>query len=357
MADYDRIKELKQFDESRTGVKGLLDSGLNSIPLIFCHPPETLSDLKPSSADRYVSIPVVDLSGSDSDHRRAAVVEQVSRAARDFGFFQVVNHGIPLETLDRTIEALKAFHELPPEIRSRFYRREMGTGVSYLSNVDLFKSKAASWRDTLQVRLGPIQPEPGQVPEVCAGAVAEWDREVLRLGGLLLDFVGEGLGLPAGRFREMTCLEGRTLAGHYYPYCPEPDRTIGLATHADPGVLTVLIQDKVGGLQVNYGGVWVDVEPVPGALVVNIGDLLQIMSNDEYKSVEHRVSANSCQEPRVSIAVFLNPGDRKRMFGPLPELISLEKPAAYRQFKYPEFIQKFFSRELDGKPLRNYFRL
>ncbi|GMN38463.1 hypothetical protein TIFTF001_007696 [Ficus carica] len=357
MADYvDRLKDLKQFDDSKTGVKGLLDSGLTSLPRFFIHPPETLSDLKPSPAARHVSIPIVDLSATD-DHRHAAVVDEVSRAAREFGFFQVVNHRIPPEVLDRTIGAVKAFHELPPEIRSRFYRREMGTGVSYLSNVDLFRSKAASWRDTLQVRLGPTPPAPGQLPEVCAGAVAEWDQEVVMLGGVLLDLVGEGLGLPAGRFREMTCLEGRTFVGHYYPDCPEPDRTVGLATHADPGVLTVLLQDHVGGLQVKYGEVWVDVEPVPGALVVNIGDLLQIMSNDEYKSVEHRVSVNTGPEPRVSIAVFFNPSDRESLFGPLPELISPVKPAVYREFKYLEFMQKFFARELDGKSLKNYFRL
>lgn len=81
------------------------------------------------------------------------------------------------------------------------------------------------------------------------------------------------------------------------------------------------------------------------------------MSNDEYKSVEHRVVANSCQEPRVSAAVFLNPGKREELYGPLPELISPEKPALYRQFTFSEFMQRFFTKELDGKSLKNYFRI
>ena len=81
------------------------------------------------------------------------------------------------------------------------------------------------------------------------------------------------------------------------------------------------------------------------------------MSNDEYKSVEHRVLANSRREPRVSVAVFFNPSDRERMFGPLPELISPEKPAVYRHFTYVEFMKRFFTKELDGKSLRNYFKL
>jgi isopenicillin N synthase-like dioxygenase len=107
--------------------------------------------------------------------------------------------------------------------------------------------------------------------------VIEWDREIKRLGELLAGLLCEGLGVEANRLKEMTCLEGRVMVGHYYPYCPQPDLTLGLAYHTDPGVLTVVQQDHVGGLQVKYGGgVWLDVKPVPGALVINIGDLLQV---------------------------------------------------------------------------------
>lgn len=77
----------------------------------------------------------------------------------------------------------------------------------------------------------------------------------------------------------MTSLEGRVIVGNYYPFCPQPDLTVGLAYLTDPGVLTVVQQDHVGGLQVKYGGSWVDVKPIPGALVINVGDLLQVNSN------------------------------------------------------------------------------
>lgn len=152
----------------------------------------------------------------------------------------------------------------------------MGTGVSYLSNVDLYSSKAASWRDTLQVRLGPIPAVPEEVPEICRDEIVGWDGEILRLGEALMELVSEGLGLSAGRLKEMTCLGGRVMVGHYYPYCPQPDLTVGLTSHSDPGVLTLLLQDHMGGLQVKHGEGWVDVKPVPGALVINVGDLLQV---------------------------------------------------------------------------------
>ncbi|KAA8532511.1 hypothetical protein F0562_032673 [Nyssa sinensis] len=345
--DYDRMKEVKQFDDSKIGVKGLVDCGVTAIPRFFRHPsvprPKTLH-----AGDH--AIPLVDLSGP-----RSTVIEQIRRASSTLGFFQIVNHGVPQEALDRTIAAFKAFNEQPTEIKSKYYHREMGRGAALATNFDLFQSKAASWRDTLQIRLG--SPVYDYVPDICRAEVGEWDREVRRLGEDLMGMLSEGLGLGTDRLKELSCLDARVMASHYYPYCPEPDQTFGLTSHTDPGALTVLLQNEVIGLQVKYGDDWVYVKPVPGALVINIGDILQIMSNDAYKSVEHLVSANPFREPRVSIAIFFNPGIRENLYGPLPELLSPEKPALYRQFTFLDFIQRFFTKELDGKSLINYYKL
>ncbi|KAM1256290.1 hypothetical protein ACFX1Q_030433 [Malus domestica] len=110
-------------------------------------------------------------------HHRSSIVNQINQACRKFSFFQVTNHGIPLVALDRTISAIKAFHERPTEVKTRVYRRDTVTGVNYASNFDLYSSKAASWRDTLVVRLGPMPANPLEVPEICPDAVAEWDQE------------------------------------------------------------------------------------------------------------------------------------------------------------------------------------
>ncbi|KAJ7942885.1 1-aminocyclopropane-1-carboxylate oxidase-like 1 [Quillaja saponaria] len=326
---YDRTEAVKQFDDSKIGVKGLVDSGIDSIPRFFIHPPETLSDLKPVSQFR-PEIPTVDLSAVDSSR--------------------------PPELWTCTINSIKAFHEQPTEIKARVYRRETGTGVSFISNVDLYNSKAASWRDTLQLRLGPTIPDQNEIPEICRDQAIAWDREIQRLGEVLMGLLSEGLGLNRERLKEMTCLQGRVMVGHYYPKCPQPDLTVGLTSHTDPGVLTVLLQDHIGGLQVRCNEGWADVKPVPGALVINIGDLLQIISNEEYKSVDHRVLANPSGEPRVSIAVFFNPGARDELYGPLPELTSAEKRPLYRNFNLSEFYTRFFTKELAGKSLTNYFK-
>lgn len=83
----------------------------------------------------------------------------------------------------------------------------------------------------------------------------------------------------------------------------------------------------------------------------------QIMSNGEYKSVDHRVLANPKREARVAIAVFFNPSNTEDTYGPLSEMVSPEKPALYQQFTLSELMQRFFNKGLDGKALVNHFRL
>uniref|UniRef100_A0A7N0TGI8 Fe2OG dioxygenase domain-containing protein n=1 Tax=Kalanchoe fedtschenkoi TaxID=63787 RepID=A0A7N0TGI8_KALFE len=304
--------------------------------------------------DAHLAIPTVDLSAP-----RSTIVDQIRRAASTLGFFQIVNHSVPHSVLKTTIGAIRAFHEQTVEEKSQFYTRGVSGGVSFSSNVDLFVSKAASWRDTLTVRLGPEMAAEEAIPEVCRAEVVQWRKEVERVGEVLMEFLSEGLGLEATRLKTLTCLGGKMMVGHYYPYCPEPDLTVGITTHTDPGVLTVLMQSE-SGLQVKSGEgdaeEWIDVQPLEGALVINIGDILQIMSNKVYKSVQHRVLANPNKEPRVSVAVFFNPSNREGLFGPLPEVVTAERPAEYKQFTLSDYMRRFFSKELDGKTLSDYYK-
>lgn len=106
--------------------------------------------------------------------------------------------------------------------------------------------------------------------------VMEWDKEVKHLGEYLMGLLAEGLGLSANKLSGISYIGRRTMGGQYYPYFPEPSKTVGITSHADPGMLTVLLQDQVGGLQVKVNGKWIDLKPLHGALVINIGDLFQV---------------------------------------------------------------------------------
>ncbi|KAK1288843.1 hypothetical protein QJS10_CPB19g01477 [Acorus calamus] len=357
---YDRASEVKKFDDSKIGVKGLLDAGATTIPRIFHHPSHNL----PSKTHHphQLSIPTIDLSLP-----HPTLVHLIRDASRTWGFFSVTNHGIPQSVLDRSLSAVRSFNELPAETKSKYYSRDTTSDVIFNTNYDLHESEAATWRDTLQVKVGPVPLDPGRLPEVCRDGLLTWGAHVAGLGERLMGLLSEGLGVGAERLKGLTCHEGRNLVGHYYPYCPEPDLTMGLAGHTDGGVLTVLLQDHIGGLQVKApttdGGdgdgeeVWVDVRPVPGSLIINLGDLMKIISNNEYKCAKHRVLANPYREPRISIAVFFTPGRKGEsdLYGPLPELISPDKPALYREFTMTEFIKAFYSKGSESNIVVRHF--
>ncbi|TYH53089.1 hypothetical protein ES332_D09G073700v1 [Gossypium tomentosum] len=224
----DRQQELKALDETKSGVKGLVDSGL---------------------------------------HRRTKVGE----ACEKWG----INHGIPLATTDEMINGLRRFHEQDDEAKKEIYSRDYSKKVYYNSNIDLYKAEATSWRDTLCCVMAPRHPLPQELPAVCRDIVIEYSSKMMKLGQTLLELMSEALGLNRSYLEDIGCGEGMLVKCHYYPPCPKPDLTLGSSSHTDTGFCTVVLQDEIGGLQILYQNQWLDVNPVRGALVVNLADMMQ----------------------------------------------------------------------------------
>ncbi|KAI3700727.1 hypothetical protein L2E82_45365 [Cichorium intybus] len=346
---YDRPTELKAFDETKSGVKGLVDAGIRQVPPIFINPPETAA--KTSTA---FEIPVIDLGSTD----RASTVEKIRMASENLGFFQVVNHGIPVSIMDEVLQGVRRFLEQDVEVRKRFYTRDNVRPVVYNSNFDLYTSPAANWRDTFFTFMAPSPPPPEELPEVCRDIQIEYSNHVMKLGGLLFRLISEALGLNENHLRDLDCDKGLVFIGNCYPACPQPDLTMGANKHTDDGFLTVLLQDEIGGLQILHQNQWIDVPPTPGALVINIGDLLQLISNDKMRSVEHRVLANE-KGPRVSVACFFSTSlaPSTKVYGPIKELVSDDNPARYRETTVHDFVHYSFSKGLDGTPRLLHLKL
>uniref|UniRef100_A0A1D1ZEL1 1-aminocyclopropane-1-carboxylate oxidase 1 n=1 Tax=Anthurium amnicola TaxID=1678845 RepID=A0A1D1ZEL1_9ARAE len=363
--DHDRVAELTAFDATREGVKGLVDAGVTHIPRFFVHPPDherticQVPDPRSGTATPRLRIPVVDLDHvSTGGARRRQVVDEVRRASEDWGFFQVVNHGIPPDSLEGALRVGRAFFEQPREDKAKYYSRDPDKKVLFNSNFDLYVSPAVNWRDTLFCAMSPVTPSHQELPPVCREVAVEYSSHMGRLGRMVFELLSEALGLETRHLYDVGCAEGHSILFHYYPPCPQPELTMGTTKHSDPDFLTILLQDQIGGLQVLHQRQWLDVSPIPGALVVNIGDLLQLMSNDRFISVEHRVLANSVG-PRVSVACFFTTHRQPspRLYGPINELLSSENPPIYRETSVNDFVAYYNSKGLDGQSALMHYRL
>ncbi|KAI6674893.1 hypothetical protein NL676_002799 [Syzygium grande] len=143
-----RVKELQEFDETKAGVKGLVDSGVTKIPRIFVRLPENLHGLSSDANWTCLQVPIVDLRGCEYSHRRD-IIDGIFKASEAWGFFQIINHGIPLDVIDNMLEGVKKFHEQQVEVKKELYSRDRTKRVRYFCCGNLFLSKAGSWRDSV----------------------------------------------------------------------------------------------------------------------------------------------------------------------------------------------------------------
>ncbi|CAN1841050.1 1-aminocyclopropane-1-carboxylate oxidase homolog 1 [Linum perenne] len=324
---YDRQAELKAFDQTKDGVKGLMDTGITEIPRIFHAPHHLLHDRPTAAADdpNFV-LPIIDLKGLSHDlEKRKQIVEQVRDASANWGFFHLVNHGIPDSLLQEMKAGVGRFHELDVEQKKQFFERDDPTKkIVYNSNFDLYTAAFTNWRDSIQFAMAPDPPRPEELPACCREILAEYTVEVLKLGDLVLELLSEALGLNSGHLKEMDCANGLYLLCHYYPPCPQPELTMGGTKHQDDSFITLLLQDDdIGGLQ--------------------------LVSNDKFTSAEHRILANKVG-PRISVASFFTTGyaENSRMYGPIKELLSEEEHPKYREVSLQEYSAHMETKGLNG---------
>ncbi|XP_051142095.1 1-aminocyclopropane-1-carboxylate oxidase homolog 11-like [Andrographis paniculata] len=350
-------EEVEKFEKSKAGVKGLVDSGITKLPCLF-RTPFRVSETNDGSK---VQIPVIDLQGVDlGGSRRSEIVKEIRRASENWGIFQIVNHGIPDAVMDGILESTRRFHEQPKEAKMDLYSSDNRCVVRFHTiNGRLERSHPAGWRDSLSCIFSDGVVDPEVIPRVCRDGITEYMKHMKNIGEALSGLFSEALGLRQNTLSQMQYMNSQYITCLYYPPCPEPDRALGARKHTDPVTLAILVNDITAGLQIHYDGRWVDVPPIPGALTVNVGDFMQVITNDKFKSVEHRVLASEA-DTRLSTVCFFYPNSEQIAsgeHGPIDELVSDSDPPLYRAVNYVEFSVHYHKMAGRGHSFLSDFRL
>ncbi|XAR56387.1 Gibberellin 2-beta-dioxygenase [Bertholletia excelsa] len=291
------------------------------------------------------NIPLVDLSKPDAKH---LLVE----ACQDFGFFKLVNHGVPTEFISKLeSEALK-FFSLPLSDKEKAGPpNPFGYGNKYIGT-----SGDVGWVEYLllnpqfnyQIFASVIKED----PETLRCAVSDYVSAVKRMACEVLELLAEGLKIqPRNVFSKLLMDEqsDSLFRLNHYPPCPDHQEKdgqnlIGFGEHTDPQIISVLRSNNTSGLQISLGdGNWISVPPDQSSFFINVGDSLQVMTNGKFKSVRHRVVANSIKS-RVSMIYFGGPPLSEKI-GPLPSLMQGED-SLYKEFTWFEYKNSAYKSRL-----------
>ncbi|KAI6123631.1 hypothetical protein EDD16DRAFT_1691445 [Pisolithus croceorrhizus] len=292
---------------------------------------------------------------------RAALALQIRDACMNVGFFYIGNHGIPEETIDKVLSAMKAFFSLPLERKMKIYHRQsahvrgyeplLDSNVDPANRGDLYESFVIGGEE-----LVPKEGDDKKVDDDSTIIENQWPSEpagfreaflsyyhaALGVGIVLRRLFALALDLPETFFDDKLkrCQIMRGL--HYPPQTgPEDDGIIGIGAHSDNmQCFTILWQEPgIQALQVlNSEKKWINAPPIPGTLVINISDLLSRWTNDIFRSTVHRV-INRSGVHRYSIPLFFGT-DTQVEVEPLPSCVSPERPAKYGPINSGEYVQK-----------------
>ncbi|OQU80704.1 hypothetical protein SORBI_3007G167400 [Sorghum bicolor] len=279
------------------GVRHLSDSGITRLPdryvlpasdrpgaaTVLISPSSTIPAAAGVAVGR-VKLPVVDLAGLRDPSHRSAVLATLDAACRDYGFFQVVNHGFGSEVSGGMLDVARRFFELPLPERARHMSADVRAPVRYGTSFNQAKDAVLCWRDFLKLVCQPLREVvprwPQQPPDLRDVAT----RYATASHALFMEVMAaalEALGIPAGGgvLGELAAASSHMMTVNCYPACPQPDLTLGMPPHSDYGLFTFVLQDHVEGLQVMHDGRWLTVDPVPGSFVVNVGDHLEVRTS------------------------------------------------------------------------------
>ncbi|GMN30746.1 hypothetical protein TIFTF001_002940 [Ficus carica] len=299
------------------------------------------SDTWPNSPEDSFLVPVIDMSKL-LDQNPSIYHHEMARlhsACRDWGFFQLINHGVPEEVIEKMKIDTQEFFQLPLE-EKKAYTQLPNDFERYGQALLFSQEQKLDWGDRFLLVVQPVSQRNMRFwpthPNSFRENLEKYSVEMRKLTVCLLKFMSRNLGLDSDTFTSMFEEGSQAVRLNLYPPCVQANKVMGLGPHSDLNGLSLVVQvNDVQGLQIKKNGKWVPVKPVPGGFIVNIGDLI---------------------EQRLSIGAFLSP-DTKTMIAPLPGLVKQSRPK-YKSVSFEEYLERVAQiKRLDSKGLIDQMKL
>lgn len=310
-------------------------------------------------------VPVLDLKPLTEGGDTGALAKQLDKACREIGFFYVANHGVSENVLNTIFGATRRYFALPDEVRQAHLMHPIYRRGFMPQGINQHPGFVADLKESYEigVDLPPDDPDvlaglplhaPNQWPEDypwLQEAAEVYFAETRALGGRLLRLIAQALDLQEDFFLQFTNKPMVQMRLFHYP--PQPpvsaDNAFGVAPHTDYGMITLLAQDPIGGLELRKrDGEWIAAPYIDGTFVVNVGDLFQRWTNDRYVSNAHRV-VNRTGKERYSIPMFYNL-DYSAPVSCLPSCCSAENPPRHEPIKSGDYLVSRFKTVQKYKP-------
>ncbi|CAL0313300.1 unnamed protein product [Lupinus luteus] len=266
-----------------------------------------------------MEIPVIDFSNLNGD-KRGDTMALLHEACEKWGFFVIENHDIDIELMEKVKQLINTYYE--ENLKEMFYQSEIVKRLEKQQNMS-----DIDWESAFFIWHHPTS-NINQIPNLSKDLCQTMDKyiaQLIQLAEKLSQLMSENLGLDKNHIKQVFSGSNKGPAVGTkvakYPQCPHLDLVRGLREHTDAGGIILLLQDdQVPGLQFFKDGKWVEIPPSKNnAIFVNIGDQVEVMSNGLYKSIVHRVMPDK-NGSRISIATFYNPnGDA--IISPAPRLL------------------------------------
>ncbi|XP_010413576.2 PREDICTED: protein DOWNY MILDEW RESISTANCE 6-like [Camelina sativa] len=334
-------------DDCFTSAMALTESGVLRVPTRYILPPSQRPMLGSSSGTDTITLPVIDLSLLHDPLLRPCVIHEIKMACKGFGFFQIINHGISSSVVKDALDAATKFFDLPVDEKMLLGSDNVHTPVRYGTSFNHSTDKVHYWRDFIKHYSHPLSKWidlwPSN-PQCYKEKVGKYAEAAHVLHKQLIEAISESLGLEKNYLEEEIEEGSQVMAVNCYPACPEPDIALGMPPHSDFGSLTILLQSSQGLQIMDSNNNWVSVPYIEGALIVQLGDQVEVMSNGIYKSVVHRVTVNK-DFKRLSFASLHSLPMHKKI-SPASQLVNENKSAAYGEFSFNDFLDYISSNDI-----------